>query len=597
MVAGARFCQACGAKLPAAPEALRVGAIAVDASGGSSVINIGAAAPAGVPGEHCPICGTFNRPDTTFRCKNCGRAYLCTRHQDSATFWCAECAATRAGAGAPTIAPAALFQVNYQFQRPFLPRSTEALARLLVSFRSSEGLDATAVTSVPLHLCLVLDVSGSMNREDKYPLLRRAIPRLVEALSDDDCLTMVLFSRGCDVVASVEPIAACRKQLPALLERIDRSGVKFGDRTLLAPALRRAADQLEHARQKMPTAADRVYILTDGELHDAEACRLMNPRFRALEAELHSYGFGPEFALDSMKAIMEGVPGGTVKPILDTRAVMDTFGHIGELSDRIMAREAEFIFTFAPAVIAGDAFRYEPGSQYFGAVDRRSKTFSVKLGNLERGRRYTFLFEGQVRPATGPEEAVGKAELRYRRDGGLETVETAVVVGRSDEPWHLVQVDEVTAEICAVLDALRRDDPGTQLRALRARQAIYRREGADPQLMALVDLAIAKVERGETLDEDEDRGLKADRSTQVGGGVPEGLRSLALSWLQRGESQGRMKWLTDLVERVEQATVSEVLRQLPPPQHAVLMAWLKGGDDPLRELDSAALKAFDDSLS
>jgi len=89
---GAEFCPDCGKPVPRSEPATRIGAIAVDASGGSSVINIGAGAPAANVVQ-CAICGAYNPPEKTFRCKKCGRDHLCQRHQDGRSFLCAECEA------------------------------------------------------------------------------------------------------------------------------------------------------------------------------------------------------------------------------------------------------------------------------------------------------------------------------------------------------------------------------------------------------------------------------------------------------------------------------------------------------------------------
>ena len=44
----------------------------------------------------CPICGKKNRPEDTFKCRECGRDNLCLRHQDEKTFLCADCRAKKA---------------------------------------------------------------------------------------------------------------------------------------------------------------------------------------------------------------------------------------------------------------------------------------------------------------------------------------------------------------------------------------------------------------------------------------------------------------------------------------------------------------------
>lgn len=40
----------------------------------------------------CPLCGKKNRPEETFKCRECNRDDLCLRHQDESTFLCSDCA-------------------------------------------------------------------------------------------------------------------------------------------------------------------------------------------------------------------------------------------------------------------------------------------------------------------------------------------------------------------------------------------------------------------------------------------------------------------------------------------------------------------------
>ena len=390
---------------------------------------------------------------------------------------------------------------------------SEALAQALVTFTSREDIDAANMPSIRSHLCLVLDVSGSMNDPVKYPLLRQAIPILIDALQDDDHLTIVLFAQGYDVALASEPVGCCRTQMDDIIHRIDKSGVMFGRMTRMAPGLRAALDEIQHFRTRMPMAVNRLYILSDGELHDSEECYQLNPRLRTLEVELNSYGFGKNWAQETMKRIMEGVPGGTVKPIFNTQDVKATFGHLGELAENIVAQEAEFSFTFASDVMAGDAFRYKPGTHYFGSVDRRHKTFTAAVGALERDRIYTFLLEGRLRPSPLSQQEIGKAILRFRQGDRWQEIERPVLVSRTEEEWRIQHPNDQALEAYCVLDAMRRNDPEAQLEALRARRAIYQREGADPELFLLVERAIGKLVRGEALTEDDHRGLAADKQT------------------------------------------------------------------------------------
>jgi hypothetical protein len=576
--AGQQFCSECGARQPEVGEGISLRGVAIDASGGT--IHIGSSMPAPAPGSiplggHCAICGRFNPAEKTFRCIHCGRDRLCQQHQHPTTFWCLECSGQPAAAG-----PLSMFQVNYQLVHPNLPRQTSSLAQALITFSCGDDSVGSDPTTFRTHLCLLLDVSGSMNAPDKYPLLRQAVPQLIEALSDGDYLTIILFSLGCDVVLRAESLAQLHGKHAAagLLARLDQSGVMFGRRTNLASGLRAAIEQVEAFRRREPDVVDRMYILTDGELHDAEECAGINPRLRSLECELHSYGFGKDFALDTMKRIMEGVPGGTVKPIFNTHDVKTIFGHVGALGSHIVAQDAEFSFAFADKVIAGDAFRYRPGHKYYGQVDLGSKTFCIKLGNLESGREYAYFLEGQVRPADREREEIGRAVLRYRTAKGMEQSETAVVVGRCEDPLATTWKDESAFRAISILDALRKNDPGIQLNALRARRELYRLEGADPQLLELVELAIAKMEKGEDISDDMERGLNADACSVFSLKEDEWMQRIAASWLRQGYATERIRWALNLAERLKNTGESLLilLERLPQAQAQVLKALLTG---------------------
>ena len=61
------------------------------AVGGSQILNIGTESSRETKtGEYCPICGVVAK-DNYFRCKGCGRNYICREHQDKSKYVCEEC--------------------------------------------------------------------------------------------------------------------------------------------------------------------------------------------------------------------------------------------------------------------------------------------------------------------------------------------------------------------------------------------------------------------------------------------------------------------------------------------------------------------------
>jgi len=493
-----------------------------------------------------------------------------------------------------------LFQINYQYVYPFISKGKDALAQIVVNFTSRSDVDFTDVAVIPTYLTLVLDVSGSMNKAEKYPLLRKAIPFLINALSDDDYLTILLFSDGYDLVFA-KRVSECRGNINGLLEQIDKSGVKFGRRTLLAPALNAAINEIKHQRKENPLPTHRLYVLTDGEIHDVDECYKLNSELRSLETEFNSYGFGKDFAFESMKHIMEGIPGGTVKPLFNTKDVKDTFSHIGDLAERIVAQNADFSFIFNKNVIAGDAFRYQPGTHYFGSIDRKSQKFKVSLGALERDRIYTFYFEGRVHPSAKEQDEIGDATLRYKQSGQWKQINAVIYIKRTDESWRIEQINDQALKVYYILNAMRRDDPDTQLKALYARREIYEFQGADPILVSIVERAIDKLEHGLSLSEEERRDLKTDRVTQRIRDLSDELEDMAATWMQKGYGIHRVKWLSAMSKKFKEDDISIYdLKMksfdLEEIEIKVLEILILEESDPFERLDKMDIQLFDDVI-
>lgn len=97
---GIRFCPCCGERVPppAAPgnraqgdgDIVAVRSTVIKAAG--NVYLGGDAAAAQMGAAECVICGKFNRREDSFRCRGCGREYLCLRHQDPDLLVCRDCA-------------------------------------------------------------------------------------------------------------------------------------------------------------------------------------------------------------------------------------------------------------------------------------------------------------------------------------------------------------------------------------------------------------------------------------------------------------------------------------------------------------------------
>ena len=81
----------------------------------------------------------------------------------------------------------------------------------------------------------------------------------------------------------------------------------------------------------------RVYVLTDGEIHDAVECAGILTQFPPMHIEVNAFGFGTEFSPDRLKSLLDGQIGGAVKPICDHEAIVPTFARLAHVNRRLIA--------------------------------------------------------------------------------------------------------------------------------------------------------------------------------------------------------------------------------------------------------------------
>jgi hypothetical protein len=231
-------------------------------------------------------------------------------------------------------------------------------------------------------IALVLDVSGSMDKPNRYPLLKEAVRQLVLGLGPQDRVSVTLFT---DVSKTVVPFTAgevAAADPDRIIRAMDESGMLFRS-TLLAPGLQLVLNVFA----AMPRAGGRVrrvYVLTDGELQDTPQCETVLLGFRPQSVEVHVFGFGEDFDAAALKRLVSDQIGGTVKPILTEEAITRTFAHVAAVNQRLIGQNGKLTVTLSPEVVGGDAWGYQPHGRYLKQIkDRRVEHV---FGGIEAGR-------------------------------------------------------------------------------------------------------------------------------------------------------------------------------------------------------------------
>lgn len=142
--------------------------------------------------------------------------------------------------------------------------------------------------STPLHLTLLVDGSGSMEREDRRAGLELAVARLAELLKEGDSVSVISFSRQPRLLADRLSGREAAK-LPELIVRTPSEGG-----TNLEEGLKLAGEVA--ARRFQAGASNRIVLFTDGaaNLGDADPASLerMIGDFRQRGIAFDAAGFG-----------------------------------------------------------------------------------------------------------------------------------------------------------------------------------------------------------------------------------------------------------------------------------------------------------------
>ena len=261
----------------------------------------------------------------------------------------------------------------------------------------------------PNNLVFLIDVSGSMEAENKLPLLKAAFRLLVNELRPQDRVALVVYAGAAGVV--LPSTAGDRKE--AILQAIDR--LSAGGSTAGGAGIRLAYDVAKSSH--MAQGNNRVILATDGDFNvgtssDAELVQLIEQR-REQGTFLTVLGFGTGNVKDSKMEKLADKGNGNyayVDNITEARKVLVT-----EMGATLVtvAKDVKLQIEFNPSRVA--AYRllgYE--NRLLRDEDFRDDTKDA--GELGAGHSVTALYEVIPPGAPDADNVRGSDPLRYTRD-------------------------------------------------------------------------------------------------------------------------------------------------------------------------------------
>lgn len=284
-----------------------------------------------------------------------------------------------------------------------------------------KGYDVPKATLPPANLVFLIDTSGSMESDDKLPLLKQAFAQLTRQLRAQDRVSIVVYAGSAGLVLPPTP-GDRQDEILAALDRLQAGGsTNGGDGIRLAYAMARQG----FARD----GVNRVILATDGDFNvgivDREALKTLVADQRKSGIALSTLGFGSGNYNDAMAESLADVGDGHhayIDTLQEARKVL-----VQEMQSTLLtiARDVKIQVEFNPAVVA--EYRLVG---YENRILQREDFANDKVdaGDIGAGHEVTALYE--ITPVGS--QAQRLPALRY---GGKQAL--GAEGGSRDEVAHL----------------------------------------------------------------------------------------------------------------------------------------------------------------
>jgi len=337
------------------------------------------------------------------------------------------------------------------------------------------------IGSAPLHLCMVLDTSGSMRQRSQaeigdekvdlayyqLDLVVHSVKAMAKSLREGDLLTVVAFDNQARVLMHAKPMGPAA-DLASLFRALD--GLEANGCTNMRPAFALATDCLRETNLR--TGNNVMVFLTDGQPTDGtDLVQRVQRRVAQLPFHLtvHTVAFGRSYMDVVMLRDMARATGGRF-------VYLDGPNMMGTVTSALLANiltETHCDLRLVPAdgtelpAVSG-AFQV-PGDQ------------SVALGSLRANQPRAFLLTFDADHAPGSLVAIAVTAKRLDGTGVTETLPLPCMGPKASETTGKLQAEIVTA--CCLLEPVEKDLRGLDVAARAPRLNTNLKEvtlGLDP---------------------------------------------------------------------------------------------------------------------
>lgn len=345
------------------------------------------------------------------------------------------------------------------------------------------------------NLTFVIDISGSMDQENRLGLVKQALGLLVDRLREDDRVALVVYG---DEARVVEPGTNDLEKLRRAIESLTTDGATNAEAGLLLG--------YDVARRNFrPGTIHRIILCSDGVANvGATGPSSILERIGA-EArqgiELTTLGFGMGNYNDVLMEQLANRGNGRYAYIDDLLEARRLF--VEELSGTLetIATDAKAQVEFDPRVV--DRYRLI-GYENRDVADHRFRDDTVDAGEIGAGHTVTALYEVKLKPEAAPAARLATLRLRYRSVAGERVIEqerplfVREVHPSFEAAPRSLQLAAVVAEFGEILKGsywARGGDLGALLP--RAERLAFEEFGGDVRITELAELIGKAVKAGQ----------------------------------------------------------------------------------------------------
>ena len=299
-------------------------------------------------------------------------------------------------------------------------------------------------------LTFVIDVSGSMDYENRLELAKDALWLLVEELRPTDQVGIVVYGSRAHVVLEHTPVENSRRILRAI-DRLQPEGSTNAEQGLVM-GYRLAAEAFD------PEAINRVILCSDG------VANVGNTGPDSILEQIHDYaersiylttvGFGMGNYNDVLMEQLADNGDGFYAYVDTLKEAERVFVHDLTSTLQVIARDAKVQVDFNPAVVS----RYRLiGYENRDMADEDFRNDEVDAGEIGVGHSVTALYEIKFHPEVPESEAAMTVYVRYEDPDTGEVNEIPRSIARADfapafkEASIRFQLDAVVAEYAEIL--------------------------------------------------------------------------------------------------------------------------------------------------